>query len=327
MTPRSSLASSVALGLATLVLPFAILSSWLEAVVTDTDRYVSTVAPLAEDPVVQDAVEVRLEAAALSAIDVDRRERQLRAMLADRNLSPALRAALAAPSGTLRGAITSAVHNAVLRVVRDPAFATAWADANRSAHEQLVGVLSGEDSELLGNDGRISIQLDTLLSTVFGILGTEGLVDPANLPDLEASFTFVRADDLERAQQGYDVLDRLGFWLPVIWLLLVVLAVVLARDRRRALRFVAYGVVLGVVLLAVALRVGRNQIIGTVGPGDAEVVSSVWDILFVTLREALGTLLVLAVVLLAVVWLSGRRWFLARTGAGLRSHSARSTSH
>ena len=41
--------------LAALLLPLGLLSSWVAAVVTDTDRYVSTVRPLAYDEGLRDA--------------------------------------------------------------------------------------------------------------------------------------------------------------------------------------------------------------------------------------------------------------------------------
>ncbi|CUR54991.1 membrane hypothetical protein [metagenome] len=302
--PRSAIASSVLVVVATIVLPLALVSAWLAAVVTDTDRYVDTVAPPAENPTVQTAVEVRLESALLAVIDVKTREQQIADLLADRDLSPRVRLGLRALSGSLEGAITGAVHNAVVRVVRDPEFATAWATANRSAHEQLVAILSGEQSELVTSEGRVSIQLSTLLNTVLGILGEQGILDPANLPEVQAGFTFIDADDLSRAQTAYTILDRLGYWLPLIWLVLVGLAVLLARDRRRAVRFLSYGAVLGVVLLAIALRIGREQVVGLV-PDDTDVVREVWDILVVSLRASMRTMLVLALLVLVVAWISG----------------------
>ncbi|MGD9959929.1 hypothetical protein [Nocardioides sp.] len=305
MIPRSSLASGILVVVASILLPLALVSGWLAAVVTDTDSYVDTVAPLASEPLVQSAVEVRLERVALEAIDLDKREQQLNDLLADGSLPPRLRVGLSALSGTARGAITATVHNAVVRVIRDPEFAVAWAEANRSAHEQLVAVLSGEDSELVDSDGRISIQLDTLLTTVFSILDDEGLVDAAALPELQASFAFVKADDLERAQRYYDLLDRLGYWLPVLWLLLVGLAVLLARNRRRAVRFLAYAAIVGVVLLAIGLKVARAHVTGLVGPEDTDVVRAVWDILFVALRASMRALLVAALVALVLTWLTG----------------------
>ena len=302
--PRASVASPILVVLAATVLPLALVSGWLAAVVTDTDQYVDTVAPLAENPTVTAAVEVRLEAALLAAIDFDQRQEQIAALLEDRDLPPRVRLGLRALAGPLQGALANAVHNAVVRVVRDPEFALAWAAANRSAHEELVTVLSGKQTALISPDGRISIQLSTLVNSVLAILGEQGVVDPANLPEVQASFTFLEVGDLTKAETAYTVLAKVGFWLPVLWLLLVGLAVLFARSRRSAVRFLAYGALAGVVLLAILLRIARNHVIGLV-PDDTDLVREVWDILLVSLRVSMRSVLILALLALAVAWLTG----------------------
>ncbi len=302
--PRSSVASATMVVVAAVVLPLALVSGWLATIVTDTDQYVDTVAPLAENPTVRAAVEVRLESALLDAIDFDRRQQQIAALLEDRDLPPRVRLGLRALAGPLEGALANAVHNAVVRVVQDPEFASAWAQANRSAHEQLVAVLSGQDTGLISGDGRVSIQLSTLINSVLGILGEQGVVDPANLPEVQASFTFMEVGDLTKAERAYSVLAKLGLWLPAVWLLLVALAVVLARNRRAAVRLLSYGALVGVVLLAIVLRIGRNHVIGVV-PDDTDLVREVWDILLVSLRASMRTLLILALLALGIAWLSG----------------------
>ncbi|WP_292604251.1 hypothetical protein, partial [Nocardioides sp. REDSEA-S30_B4] len=44
------------------LLPVALAGSWLDRTVTDTDTYVATVAPLADEQTVQDSVRVRTQA-------------------------------------------------------------------------------------------------------------------------------------------------------------------------------------------------------------------------------------------------------------------------
>ncbi|WP_194896383.1 hypothetical protein [Catenulispora pinisilvae] len=51
-----SIASALLLALAALLAPLAVASVWMADEIGDTDRYVATVAPLATDPAVQNAV-------------------------------------------------------------------------------------------------------------------------------------------------------------------------------------------------------------------------------------------------------------------------------
>ncbi len=226
MLRRSRAASWVLSLLAVGVLPFALVSGWVAGVVTDTDRYTSTVSPLAENPVVVDAVPERLEELALGVINLDQREQQLQDLLADRDLDPRLREAFSALGGVVRGGVTSGVRDAVDRVgVHDPQFADAWAHANRSAHEQLA--------------------------------------------------------------------------------VLAVAAVVVAGNRRTAVRILAYGALVTMVLLAVGLQFARRQVVGDVATGQGAVLGEVWTMLLGGIRVAVRVVLVAALGALAGLWVSG----------------------
>lgn len=284
---RSSLLSRIAAIVAILIFPLAIVSAWLEATVTETDRYVATVAPLAEDPVVLAAVEKELTRAALELIDLDRREQEIQRLVNQRRVSASLQALLDANRGAIREAITSAVAEASAIVVNSPQFPDAWADANRSAHRELTAVLSGEQSQLVDADGRVSIQLDTLVTTAVALLDEQGIVDASQVPEVQASFTFMQAEDLDRAQEIYQLLDNLGFWLPLLWLILAVVAVVFARDRLRAVRWLAVGAILGVVLVAAALGLARDQVVAAGVVEDPAVLNAVWGAVTIRLVDAL----------------------------------------
>lgn len=62
--------SSVLLLLALLFAPVAVVATWVQDTVTDTDRYVATVAPLASEPAVQDALTDRLTDRVVAQVDV-----------------------------------------------------------------------------------------------------------------------------------------------------------------------------------------------------------------------------------------------------------------
>lgn len=261
-----------------MVLPCALLSTWLHAVVSDTDRYVDTVAPLARDEVVQRAAQAKLEQVVLTAINAEGRRFQ--------------------------ATIKTVVHNATVRVIEAPEFPPAWEAANRSAHEQLIVVLAGDEDQLFDADGRISVQLNTLVTTVVGILDADGIVDASQLPEMEASFTFVQAGELDKARNVYTILNALGFWLPVLWLLLVAVAVLLAVDRRQSIRWLAYGSIIGLLLLMIGLRVARNRLIGA-DLVDEDLTLAVWNILLAGLKTSIWILLAGSLLVAVAEWLTG----------------------
>jgi hypothetical protein len=260
------LLSFVAILLACVVLPFAIVSTWTATVVTDSDGYVDAVGPLADDPVVQEVVETRLRAEARTRLP----------QLPDR-----------------------AVRRAVVRVVEGPEFRPAWEAANRSAHEQLVAALEASEDGPVARDGRISIELGTLLVAVIETLDAEDRVDTSHAPELRTRFDLVSAADLDRARTSYRLVDLAGFWVPVLWVVLVAVALLLAANRRRALAWLAVGSVVTGGLLLVAVSRARDEVLRRAATGETDLVGAIWDVVTAGLRN--GTWLVMAVALVVLV--------------------------
>ena len=90
-------------------------------------------------------------------------------------------------------------------------------------------------------DGRVLVDLGPVYDSVILTLDQEGLVDAAAAPSVAVSVPLIRASDLDRAQTVYNLLDAAGFWLPALWLVLVVLTLLVATERRRAAVWLARG--------------------------------------------------------------------------------------
>lgn len=272
--------------LACVALPLALISVWVSTTVTSTDRYVATVAPLADDPVVERAVVTRLEELALKAIDAR---------------GPAL-------GDRAQALVADTVHKAVVRVVQGEEFRPAWELANRSAHQQLIAALSG-DSTLVDRDGRVSISLSTLLNAVLDILVDKGLTVLDRVPDVQATFPVLDADQLARAQRAYSLIDRLGVAIPVLAIALAVLSILIARRRRSALAWLGWsGLIAGLVVL-VALLVARTQVVDavTASAADRDLAQQVWSVLVRNLRTWAIVTAVLGVVIAVASRFGARR--------------------
>lgn len=272
--------------LAAIALPLGMVSSWIAGVLTDTDRYVATVEPLATDPVVKQAAIEHLQRQALALVDQSVDNPQLGGLLEGfgyGELGDSLDDLTSGLTDAFRPEIEAIVRSVVVGVVESPAFARSWAAANRSAHEQLVAILEDEDGTFLDRNGRVSIELGTVLNTVLAGLGQQGLQTSDELPSVPTSFQLVKGSDLERARAGYHLLDALGFWLPVLWLALVAAALALSPRRWRVALWLGVGTALGALALLVALAVARGALAGS--SGDPEVVKAIWDAVMAGLRR------------------------------------------
>ena len=117
-------------------------SVWASTQVSDTEQYVQTVAPLAEDPAVQSAIAQDVTRAVLEYIDVETLTTEMLQTLAQENVprgSPRRSRRSQCPSATA----SSFTRTQVDRIVASPQFAVVWERVNRVAHEQVVTLLEG----------------------------------------------------------------------------------------------------------------------------------------------------------------------------------------
>ncbi|WP_455604402.1 hypothetical protein, partial [Cellulosimicrobium funkei] len=265
--PRRGLraaACAVLITLGALLAPLGAVSAWAQRELTDTDRYVATVGPLAGDPVVQSAVAGRLTEVVMSRIDVAALVDDLVGGLEERDVPPRATRALAALEAPLTSGVESLVHETATRLVESDAFEGAWLQANRVAHEQLVAVMRGEDGDVLqvSDDGRLSIQLSGLIDLLKERLVDRGLDVAARIPSVDATFTVAQSAELVMLQNRYAQVVTLTTWLPWVVLGLLAAGVLVANHRSRALVVAGLALTGAMVALGVGLAVARGLYLG-----------------------------------------------------------------
>jgi hypothetical protein len=304
--------------------PLAGVAVWARNQVTNTDRYVATVAPLAQDPAIQQAVTDQITAQIFTYIDIQALTTQvvdaLAARVEGRGLPPQAAAALEGLAGPIANGVQGFVRTQVERVVQSDAFADAWVQANRVAHDALVKALTGEGggAVTVAND-TVTLNLAPFIQTVKQRLVAQGFTLAERIPQIDKSFVLFQSEDITRARSAFNLLNTLGVWLPVIALILIGLGVYVAKDHRRALIGAGLGVAAGMVLLALGLAVFRSIYLdgvpASVLPHDAAAV--LYDTVVRFLRAGLRTILVLGLVVAAGAFLTGRSVTAVRTRQGL----------
>jgi hypothetical protein len=301
--------------------PLVGVAVWARNQVTNTDRYVATVAPLAHDPAIQDAIADQITAQVFTYIDVQGLTTQAVDALAGRGgLSPQLASQLQALAVPIANGVESFTRTQVARIVQSQAFADAWIQANRLAHAELVKALTGEGggAVTVEND-TVSINLAAFIQTVKQQLVAAGFTLAERIPQVNASFVLFQSSDITRARSAFNLLNTLGNWLPVVVLVLLGLGVYVARDHRRALVGAGLGVATAMLLLALGLTVFRSIYLDAVPaevlPHDAAAV--LYDTIVRFLRAGLRTVLVLGLVVAAGAFLTGQSVTAVRTRQSL----------
>lgn len=258
--------------LASIVLPLAMVSTWVAALASDTDHYVETVAPLAEDDDVIDAAHDRLEDTLLDALGAPANERPQ---------------------------ITDAIDKALTRVLTGPEFPPAWRMANRTLHTETLRVLQDRAPARTDASGQRWVQLDLapiaddVLAAVENQLGTSQQID---LSSRDLRIDLVPASKVAAAQDYYNLLQTLGFWLPITWLAVVVTALATARRKVVTVGRLAIGAVISLAVLTAALLVARSLITHAVSnSADKVLVRALWDAITGSLWAGVASGLAIAV--------------------------------
>jgi hypothetical protein len=260
-------------------MPFGALAAWVSYGIADTSRYVSTMAPLATDPAVRDAVADTVGAGIVREVDVTGQMRQLRPF----------------------------VHDAVHSFTRTEAFRAAWDAANRAVHDAVLRAVRD------GSRGEVTVDLAPVAAQVKARLAQDHVPLARHIPVRHTEVAVLPAEDLARLRKGFHVLDIAGFWLPVTAAVLAVAGIAVAACRRRAVTATALGIALGGALLGFAVAVGRRLTLAALpDPARHPAAGAVYDALTATLRTVSWLLVALGLTVALTCRLTARYGHLLR---------------
>lgn len=301
--------SAVMIVLACLLAPLSVASVWTNTIISDTDRYVDTVAPVIDSPAVQSALTTQVTAVVMDNLDVDTlTARTLTTIAKQPNVPPRVAAALPALAVPLVNGIEGFTRDQVAKVLASPQFAQVWDQVNRVAHTQVVKLLEGNQGGAVSAQGdTVTLNLAPVIAAVKARLVSQGFALADNIPVVNKSFVLAQSDSISQAQGFYKLLNTLGVWLPIASLVLLVGGVATARDRRRAVLRGSLGVVAGMVFLGVLLTLARMWYVNTT-PADVLTPSAagdVFDTLVRFLRTSLRALAVAALLAALAAFLAG----------------------
>jgi hypothetical protein len=303
-----SLASAVLAVLACVLVPVALLTVWVHDIVLDTDRYVSTVAPLATDPAIQDAAVHRATEAVDVRVDGPRAAADNASWLRSQGLPPGAADVVKRLGPQIDSAVDQTVTKVATRIVHSDLFAKVWTNANRLAHNAVVHALTGKGRGAIGvGDGTVTLDVGTAVETVKQELVDAGLSPASKIPDVDKQFVLFHSDQLAKARRGAHLLDVVGNWLPVFVVLIGAGGVLLAHDRRRTLARTMLGAAFACLVVAIGLVVVRHYYLSHLPPQvqSKAAAAAVFDTLLRFLRVSLRTAIVLGVVIALGAYMIG----------------------
>ena len=293
--------------LASVLALLSVVSVWAANTVTDTDRFVATLGPLAKNPQVQAGVSNRITTVVLNQLDIDSVVRQLSQAAGSSSLPPQTATLLSTLNGPIGSGLKSVVGTVVDQVVTSDAFANVWNTALRTAHVSFEKALTGKGGGTVNlTNGEVQIDVGPAVAMVKSQLVDQGFPGASRIPTVNTSFTVYKSSSLDKLKTYFRLLQIVGDWLPIITILIAAAGVFLARNRRRALIGAAIGFAAAMLVLGIALAVFRSffldQLPADVNTGAA---GATYDALVRFLRISTRTVGALVVLVGLGAFLSG----------------------
>ncbi|TXN31987.1 hypothetical protein [Lacisediminihabitans profunda] len=290
-----------------LLAPVSTVAAWARIEVLDTNTFVATFAPLADDPAVQSYLSEQAVAAINRSIDIPKITSDAIDGLAGLGAGPLATAALDSLKGAAAQAVRDVIENQVSRFVASDAFAVTWAKTLRLSHTQLMATLSADPNAVISADqrGTIGIELGPIVERLKTVLVAKGLGFAERIPAVDRTIVIANSDVVPVARFSYTVVAVTGTWLPWLALLLLVAAVLVAQRRVRTIVWTAVTLAVVMILLGLAVVWGRYTFLVAVRPVPVSTAGPLYDQFVAGLSGTIVAVAVFASITAVAAWLFG----------------------
>jgi hypothetical protein len=196
--------------------------------VTDQQRYLDAVEPLADDPAIQQSVATQIDAA-----------------IGDK----------------VPEAAKPLVDQSVDSFVKSDEFRQLWLSVNKEAHPQVLAMLRGEENGSLSVEGdSIVLNLGDVAAQLRERMSARDVPFANQIPDIDASVELISQPAVRQLVPAFDLLEKMSVLLPIVSLLLLVGGVLIAARRGRVLIVGGIGLVVMMLLLVLFQFIARSQV-------------------------------------------------------------------
>jgi hypothetical protein len=273
---------------------FSVFAIWTERQALNTDDWVSTSDRLIQDPTIRAALSDYLVDQLYENVDV---EKELKDIL------PGDTKDLAGPAA---GGLRQVAGSGAEKVLETSTAQDLWADANRSAHEQLISVLEDKGDAVSTSEGNVSLNLGSLLTNLAGQVGF-GQDLAEKLPPDAGQIEILRSDELKTAQNIAIAIKGLALVLSILTFAAFAAAIYLSRGGRWVTVLFSG---IGLIAAGFAVIVFRHIAGGIVVDQLVEVESAkpageaAWSIATSLMTSIATTVIVIGVLFAAAGWLA-----------------------
>ena len=281
-----------------LLVPLTLISGWAVRTVTNTDRYVETLAPLARDKVVTNFVADAATNALFSQLQI---QSKIAGVLPKR-------------ASFIAGPITQQLHTftetQMRRVTSSQAFSNLWDRQNRYTHATAIAVLTGNTPPEVSKARSLVVQLTPVVTDGINQLDANGVtvfnpIKNALNNNRVLSLQLFSEKQLKSAQTYFKFAIDFRWALLIGTPLIGILAIAVGVERRRAALRIMIAGILACLVLAAGLTIGRQFFVTNAGPVPLLVATHLFDAMIRFLHRTLYITLGVFVLLALILWLVG----------------------
>jgi hypothetical protein len=197
----------------------SVFAIWTERQALNTDDWVNTSGRLIQNETIRKALGNYLVDQLYENVDVEK------------ELSQKLPGETKELAGPISGGLRQIAPEGANQVLQSSTAQELWKSANRATHEQLLEVLEEKEGTLATEEGKVSLNLGSLVTNLADQVGI-GADLAEKLPEDAGQITILRSDQLKTAQDIVVAIKGLALVLSLLTFLCFGLAIYLSREGR-----------------------------------------------------------------------------------------------
>ena len=301
--------SALCIVIATILVPVSVVSAWARLELVDEAAFVQTLAPLADDPAVQQMIIDETVEAVEAKVDFDELTTQVFDGISQLGLPPRVSQALELLQAPAAAGLSNLLNQTVTRVVESDAFADTWTATTRAAHRVLTAAATSDGGGIVVlNDDGLGIQLGAIVERVKQNLLDQGVGIAQLIPAIDKVVIIGTGETLVTVRTTYAIATAAGWWLPIISLGLFALGILIARRRSTAVLGSGIGFAVGGGVLAILFAAGYPIIGQTAAQLGVSVTALdvVYQSLTGSMQQTASIVILLGLVIAVLGWFAGR---------------------
>jgi hypothetical protein len=197
----------------------SVFAIWTERQALDTGEWVNTSGRLIQNGEIREAVSKDLIDQLYENVDVEK------------ELSEKLPGDTKELAGPISGGLRQVAGSGAEKVLESSTAQELWKSANKTTHEQLLEVLEEKEGTLATEEGKVSLNLGSLVTNLASQVGI-GANLAEKLPPDAGQITILRSDQLKTAQDIVVAIKGLALVLSLLTFLCFGFAIYLSRESR-----------------------------------------------------------------------------------------------